>query len=50
MFRFAFLALRKRWAVPGRYVSVGALPRDTMSGFCGLTMLQNDHYGRPMFV
>ncbi|GAA5969200.1 hypothetical protein JCM8115_004315 [Rhodotorula mucilaginosa] len=50
MFRFAFLALRKRWAVPGRYVSVGALPRDTMSGFCGLTMLQNDHLGRPMFV
>ncbi|POY72267.1 hypothetical protein BMF94_4701 [Rhodotorula taiwanensis] len=50
MFRFAFLALRKRWAVPGRYVSVGALPRDTMSGFCGLTMLQNDHVGRPMFV
>jgi hypothetical protein len=28
------LALRKRWGVPGRYVSVGALPRNTMSGFC----------------
>ncbi|CEQ42039.1 SPOSA6832_03801, partial [Sporobolomyces salmonicolor] len=50
MFRFAFLALRKRWAVPGRYVSVGALPRNTMSGFCGHTMLQNDHLGKPMFV
>ncbi|GAA6037587.1 hypothetical protein JCM8097_006128 [Rhodosporidiobolus ruineniae] len=50
MFRFAFLALRKRWAVPGRYVSVGALPRNTMSGFCGHTMLQNDHLGKPLFV
>ncbi|GAA5998961.1 uncharacterized protein JCM10292_005826 [Rhodotorula paludigena] len=50
MFRFAFLALRKRWGVPGRYVSVGALPRNTMSGFCGHTMLQNDHLGRPLFV
>lgn len=29
MFRFAFLALRKRWGVPGRYVSVGALPRNS---------------------
>lgn len=34
MFRYAMLALRKRWGVPGRYVSVGALPRNTMSGFC----------------
>ncbi|GAA6021382.1 hypothetical protein JCM10207_002029 [Rhodosporidiobolus poonsookiae] len=50
MFRFAFLALRKRWGVPGRYVSVGALPRATLSGFCGVTMLQNDHIGRPLFV
>ncbi|GAA5907033.1 uncharacterized protein JCM6883_006119 [Sporobolomyces salmoneus] len=50
MFRFAFLALRKRWGVPGRYVSVGALPSNTMSGFCGHTMLQNDHFGKPLFV
>ncbi|BGP20067.1 hypothetical protein JCM10213_003549 [Rhodosporidiobolus nylandii] len=50
LFRFAFLALRKRFAVPGRYVSVGALPRNTMSGFCGHTMLQNDHLGKPLFV
>ncbi|GAA5992174.1 hypothetical protein JCM11641_007787 [Rhodosporidiobolus odoratus] len=50
MFRFAFLALRKRWGVPGRYVTVGALPRNTMSGFCGHTMLQNDHLGKPLFV
>ncbi|GAA5958578.1 hypothetical protein JCM3765_006679 [Sporobolomyces pararoseus] len=50
MFRFAFLALRKRWGVPGRYVSVGALPSNTLSGFCGTTMQQNDHFGRPIFV
>ncbi|GAA5873215.1 hypothetical protein JCM8547_008603 [Rhodosporidiobolus lusitaniae] len=50
MFRFAMLALRKRWAIPGRYVSVGALPRNTMSGFCGLNMLQHDHLGRPLMV
>ncbi|BGP43439.1 hypothetical protein JCM10449v2_007474 [Rhodotorula kratochvilovae] len=50
LFRFAFLALRKRWGVPGRYVSVGALPRNTLSGFCGHTMLQHDHLGKPLFV
>ncbi|GAA5929822.1 hypothetical protein JCM3775_006564 [Rhodotorula graminis] len=50
LFRFAWLALRRRWGVPGRYVSVGALPRNTASGFCGHTMLQNDHLGKPMFV
>ncbi|TNY23116.1 family 71 glycosyltransferase [Rhodotorula diobovata] len=50
MFRFAWLALRKRWGVPGRYVSVAALPRNTLSGFCGHTMLQHDHLGKPLFV
>ena len=49
MFRFAFLAMRKRWAVPGRYVSVGALPSNTFTGFCGHSMLQHDHLGRPLF-
>ena len=29
LFRFAWLALRRRWGVPGRYVSVGALPRNS---------------------
>ncbi|KAK9894544.1 glycosyltransferase family 71 protein [Cystobasidium minutum MCA 4210] len=50
IFRFAFLALRKRWAVPGRYVGAGALPGNTLSGFCGHTMMQHDHLGNPMFV
>lgn len=27
--------LRKRWAAPGRYVGAGALPGNTLSGFCG---------------
>jgi len=49
MFRFAFLAMRKRWAVPGRYVSVGALPSNTFTGFCGHSMIQHDHLGRPLF-
>lgn len=39
VFRFAFLALRKRWGVPGRFVGQAALPSGTASGaFCGLTM------------
>ncbi|KAL8278621.1 hypothetical protein RQP46_008913 [Phenoliferia psychrophenolica] len=50
LFRFSFLALRKRWAVPGRYVGVGGLPDNDMWGFCGHTMVQPDHRGRPMFV
>ncbi|KAL7416020.1 mannosyltransferase putative-domain-containing protein [Mrakia frigida] len=51
IFRFAFLALRKRWAVPGRYLGVGGLPSATASGsFCGLTMMQYDHLGAPLFV
>lgn len=49
--RFAMLALRKRWALPGRYVGGGGLPRGTMSGdFCAHTMQQYDHAGRPMFI
>jgi alpha 1,2-mannosyltransferase len=49
--RFAMLALRKRWALPGRYVGGGGLPRATMSGdFCAHTMQQYDHAGRPMFI
>jgi alpha 1,2-mannosyltransferase len=48
-FRFAFLALAKRWPVPGRYVSAGALPSGTQSGeLCSHTMLQNDHNGEPL--
>ena len=51
IFRFALLALRKRWGVPGRWVSAAGFPRRTQSGdFCGNTMLQHDAYGEPMFV
>jgi alpha 1,2-mannosyltransferase len=51
IFRFAMLALRKRWGVPGRWVSPAGFPRRTMSGdFCGHTMLQHDAYGEPMFI
>lgn len=39
--RFAFLSLRKRWALPGRYLGAGGLPGRTASGeHCGLTMQQ----------
>jgi alpha 1,2-mannosyltransferase len=34
IFRFAFLALRKRWAVPGRYLGVAGLP-DRGGSYCG---------------
>lgn len=45
------LALRKRWALPGRYVGGGGLPRGTLSGdFCAHTMQQYDHEGRPLFI
>jgi alpha 1,2-mannosyltransferase len=45
------LALRKRWALPGRYVGGGGLPRGTPSGdFCAHTMQQYDHAARPMFI
>ncbi|KAF8494303.1 mannosyltransferase putative-domain-containing protein [Gautieria morchelliformis] len=51
VFRFAMLALRKRWALPGRYVGAGGFPRGTGSGeFCGNTMQQYDHIGRPAFI
>lgn len=48
LFRWAMLMLRKRWAVPGRWVAAGALPGDTQTGFCGHTMLQHDAWGRPL--
>ncbi len=51
IFRWALLALRKRWAVPGRWVGVAALPGATASGdHCGHTMLQHDAWGAPLFV
>ncbi|KAK8846871.1 hypothetical protein IAR55_005961 [Kwoniella newhampshirensis] len=51
IFRWALLALRKRWAVPGRWVGAAALPSGTASGdFCSHTMLQHDSWGEPLFV
>jgi alpha 1,2-mannosyltransferase len=51
VFRFAFLGLRKRWALPGRYVGAAGLPSGTASGdFCSHTMQQFDNAGRPAFV
>ena len=51
IFRWAMLALRKRWGVPGRWVSAGALPSGTASGdFCAHTMVQHDSWGEPLFV
>lgn len=45
------LALRKRWAVPGRWVGAAAFPSGTASGeFCSHTMLQHDSWGEPLFV
>jgi hypothetical protein len=51
VFRFAFLSLRKRWALPGRWVGAGGLPSGTASGeFCAHTMQQYDSAGQPAFV
>jgi len=51
VFRFSFLALRKRWALPGRWVGAAGLPSGTASGeFCAHTMQQYDASGEPAFV
>ena len=51
VFRFSFLALRKRWALPGRWVGAAGLPSGTASGeFCAHTMQQYDGEGKPAFV
>lgn len=51
VFRFSFLALRKRWGLPGRWVGAAGLPTGTPSGdFCAHTMLQYDAGGVPAFV
>lgn len=46
VFRYAMLALRKRWALPGRYLGAAGLSWNTLSGYCGHTMLQHDVMGR----
>ncbi|KAL8286897.1 hypothetical protein RQP46_003903 [Phenoliferia psychrophenolica] len=53
LFRYAFLALRKRWAVPGRQVSTAGWLKDgdiDTNRFCGTTMVQSDLDGAPLFV
>ncbi|MBW0500979.1 hypothetical protein O181_040694 [Austropuccinia psidii MF-1] len=50
IFRYAMLALRKRWALPGRYLGAAGLSWNTLTGYCGHTMLQHDPIGRPLFV
>jgi len=43
--------LRKRWALPGRWVGAAGLPSGTASGeFCAHTMQQYDASGEPAFV
>lgn len=50
------LALRKRWAIPGRPVSpaswsdTGLLGAANEGKFCGHTMIQSDAEGEPAFV
>ncbi|ORY88796.1 mannosyltransferase putative-domain-containing protein [Leucosporidium creatinivorum] len=56
LFRYAFLALRKRWAVPGRTIGSASWTNEAELGeakkgdFCGHTMLQSDERGEPQFV
>lgn len=53
---YAFLALRKRWAVPGRSISSASWTSETELGeehqgqFCGHTMVHSDEQGEPLFV
>ncbi|KAI8443095.1 hypothetical protein BY996DRAFT_6428199 [Phakopsora pachyrhizi] len=41
------LALRKKWALPGRYLGAAGLSWNTLTGYCGHTMLQHSPEGRP---
>lgn len=50
LLRWTLIMLRKRWGVPGRYVSAGALPRDTQTGYCGHSMIQHDSWGEVFTV
>ncbi|KAG0143192.1 hypothetical protein CROQUDRAFT_661603 [Cronartium quercuum f. sp. fusiforme G11] len=50
IFRYSMLALRKRWALPGKFLGAAGLSWNTQTGFCAHTMLQSDIEGRPLFV
>ncbi|GMK59829.1 hypothetical protein CspeluHIS016_0900460 [Cutaneotrichosporon spelunceum] len=50
MLRWSLLMLRKRWAVPGRYVAAAGFPEDTATGFCAHSMVQHDAWGSPFTV
>lgn len=53
LFRYALLALRKRWAVPGRHLGAASWRHDgdlTSKRWCGHTMMQYDHNGVVAFV
>ncbi|ORX34456.1 mannosyltransferase putative-domain-containing protein [Kockovaella imperatae] len=49
--RWALLALRKPWAVPGRWIGVvSAKPEIESGASCGITTLQYDSWGQPLFL
>lgn len=53
LFRYALLALRKRWAVPGRHLGAASWRRDdeiATKRWCGHTMVQHDHNGDVAFI
>lgn len=50
LWRFALLALRKRWAVPGRHVGVVSIEALPGIPFAGHSMLQHSPSGKPLFV
>ncbi|KAI8443362.1 hypothetical protein BY996DRAFT_6427764 [Phakopsora pachyrhizi] len=41
------LALRKKWALRGRYLGAAGLSWNTLTGYCGHTMLQYSPEGTP---
>ena len=49
IFRYAALALRKRWAVPGRHVGAATWSEGDRD-FCGHSMIQFDDRGQTAFI
>ena len=49
IFRYATLALRKRWAIPGRHVGAGTYVEGDRD-FCGHSMIQFDDRGKTAFI
>lgn len=50
LFRYAMLALRKRWTVPGAFIGSASWGPERQAIYCSHTLVQNDHLGEPLFI